>query len=394
MRSTDKDRESESLSLLKELVKINSVNPFTGKGPGESEIAEFIRGKLEAYGLAAKLQKVRGNRANVIGTLKGMGTGPSLMLNGHIDTVGVAGMTADPFAATVDRQGRLHGRGACDMKGSIASMMAAIKSISDSGEKLGGDLIFAGVIDEEYLSIGTKAAIKEYRSDAAIVGEPTSLDVAIAHKGFTWVGVEVKGRAAHGSVPEKGIDAIAKMGKLITRLPELQADLAKVRHPLLGSPKLHASMIEGGTGWSIVPESCMLRLERRTLPDEEKDIGVREIQRIVDELSAEDPEFKATVKEFYGQPAMDVPKTARVVRAVSDAYEGVTGRVVRYVGVPYWTDAALLANEAKIPTCLFGPGDIRLAHSADEYVSVEDVATGASVFRSTIERYCGTDQKK
>lgn len=393
MRSTDKDRESESLSLLKELVKINSVNPFTGKGPGESEIAEFIRGKLEAYGLVAKLQKVRGNRANVIGTLKGMGTGPSIMLNGHIDTVGVAGMMADPFSGTVDRQGRLHGRGACDMKGSIASMMAAVKSVSDSGEKLGGDLIFAGVIDEEYLSIGTKTAIKEYRSDAAIVGEPTGLDVAIAHKGFTWVGVEVKGRAAHGSVPEKGIDAIAKMGKLITRLSELQADHAKVRHPLLGSPKLHASMIEGGTGWSIVPESCTLRLERRTLPDEEKDIGVKEIQGIVDELSAKDPEFKATVKEFYGQPAMDVPKTARVVRAVSEAYEGVTKRVVRYVGVPYWTDAALLANDAKIPTCLFGPGDIRLAHSADEYVSVEDVATGASVFRSAIERYCGTDPK-
>ncbi len=394
MRATAKGRHSESLSLLKKLVEINSVNPFEGEGPGESEIAEFIRGKLESYGLTAKLQVVKDRRANVIGVLKGKGGGPSLMLNGHIDTVGVTEMMVDPFGASVDRQGRLHGRGACDMKGSIASMMAAIKSITDSGTHLRGDVIFTGVIDEEYRSIGTRAVIREHRSDAAIVGEPTGLDVAIAHKGFVWIEVEVKGRASHGSVPEKGLDAIAMMAKLVSHLSELQASHAEIYHPLLGNPKLHTSTIEGGTEWSIVPESCRLHLERRTLPGERKDVAVEEIQRVVDKLSAEDPEFNAAVKKFFEQSAMEVPRTESVIRAVSTAYGRVTKRKARFVGVPYWTDAALLVNDAKVPACLFGPGDIRLAHSVDEYVSVEEVATAADVFKYVIEIFCGSGSNK
>ena len=269
----------EATKLLGQLVKINSVNPFEGKKGGEAEVAEFIREKLSSYGLATRLQKVKSDRSNAIGILKGSGGGRSLMLNGHIDTVGVESMTIDPFGAEIDSVGRLHGRGASDMKGSVASMMAALKELADSGARLKGDVIFTGVIDEEYLSTGTSEVIKEYRSDAAIVGEPTSLNVGLAHRGYVWAEVEVKGKASHGSVPEKGVDAIVEMGRLISQIPALQEGYKRLNHPLLGNPKIHASMIEGGTEWAVVPESCRLRIERRTLPGEKGDVLVRELER-------------------------------------------------------------------------------------------------------------------
>lgn len=381
------------MTLLKGLVKINSVNQLEGQGNGEAEIAEFIMGKLRSYGVDAHLQRVKGKRANVIGRLKGNGDGPTLMLNGHIDTVGTTGMTVAPFTGLVDGNWRLHGRGACDMKGSIASMMIAMKSLIDSGTRLRGDLIFTGVIDEEYLSAGTRAIIKEYSSDAAIVGEPTSLNIAIAHKGYAWIDVEVKGKAAHGSVPEKGIDAIVKASKLVSRLSNLAQGYASNEHPLLGGPKMHMSTIQGGTEWAVVPESCSLRLERRILPSERKDVALGEVQGAVDTLSAEDPEFHAAVTTFLQQPAMEITKREPVVKAVCAAYEEVTRRKATINGVPYWTDAALLVNEAKIPTCIFGPGNIRQAHSADEYISLEEVERASLIFERAILNFCGAYPK-
>lgn len=389
MSKPPKGGDGSATKLLRQLVKINSVNPFERKKGGEGEVAEFIRERLSSYGLDAKLQKVKGSRANAIGILKGSGGGRSLMLNGHIDTVGVESMTIDPFGAKVDSEGRLHGRGASDMKGSVASMMAAVKRIAEGGTNLKGDVIFTGVIDEEYLSTGTSAVIREYRSDAAIVGEPTSLNVGLAHRGYVWAEVEVKGKASHGSVPEKGVDAIVEMGKVISQLPALQEGYKRLRHPLLGNPKIHASMIEGGTEWAMVPESCRLRVERRTLPGESGDVLVEELEGTIAALAKGDPAFRATVRKFFEQEPMEVSRNERVVRAVSSAYRSVTGRRPKYVGVSYWADAALIANEAKIPTVLFGPGDIGVAHSADEYVSLEEVELGSRIFEAAIEKFCG-----
>ncbi len=379
----------ESISMLKELVKINSVNPFEGKGNGEAEISEFIRGRLQSYGAQTRLQKVKGRRTNVIGTVKGAGGGKSLMLNGHMDTVGVTEETKNPFGAVVDSKGLLHGRGACDMKGSIASMLGAIKALSDSGSELKGDLIFTGVIDEEYLSAGTNAIIKEYTSDAAIVGEPTSLGIAIAHKGYAWVGVDIHGRASHGSVPEKGVDAIVKASKLVERLSALQKSYKSISHPLLGNPKMHMSTITGGTEWSVVPETCSIRLERRTLPAESKNVAVKEVKKVVDELSAGDPEFSARVTSFFYQPGLDISREEPVVRTLSAAFKDVMHRNPAIIGVPYWTDAALLVSKKGIPTCLFGPGDIRLAHSADEYIPLKEVESATLIFEQTIRDFCG-----
>ena len=389
-RRKDVSRRGDATRLLGQLVKINSVNPFEGNGEGEAEVAEFIRARLSSYGLSAKLQKVRGKRSNVIAIMKGTGRGGrTLMLNGHIDTVGVEGMTIDPFGAKVDAAGRLHGRGSSDMKGSIASMIAALKGLVESGTKLRGDVIFTGVIDEEYLSIGTSEVIKEYSSDGAIVGEPTGLNIGLAHRGYVWAEVEVRGKASHGSVPEKGVDAIVEMGRLIAELPALQREYTRLAHPLLGNPKIHASTIEGGTEWSVVPESCRMRVERRTLPGEKGDVLVRELERKAASISRTHPTFRASVRKFFEQEPMEVSRRERVVRSVSSSYRSVTGKRPKYVGLTYWADSALLANKAGIPTVLFGPGDIGVAHSADEYVPLDEVERAARIFASSIERFCG-----
>jgi len=326
-------------------------------------------------------------RSNVIAILRGSSGGRSLMLNGHMDTVGTDRMTTDPFMP-IEKNGRLHGRGACDMKGALAAMIGSAKCLVDSKSKLRGDLVLAFVIDEEYMSIGTKKLVEEYKANAAVVGEPTGMKVAIAHKGFVWVEVEVKGKAAHGSVPEKGVNAIAHTAKIILGLEGLQQKLTARTHPLLGTPKVHASTIEGGTNWSIIPDRCILRFERRTLPGESTLSVMTEIQEMLEKIRRENPEFDATARNVHDRPTLETASSEPIVDLLRQAIHEVTGEQQTPVGVPYWTDGALLSNSAAIPTCIFGPGDIGVAHSADEYVSLEDVLNSAEVYRRLSERFC------
>lgn len=376
------------VDLLKDLVATNSVNPAVGRGPGESALSNLIYDRLASIsGLDVRRQPVADGRSNVIGILTGSGGGRSLMLNGHMDTVGVEGMTIQPFRPFIEN-GKLHGRGACDMKGALAAMIGAVKSLIDSGSSLPGDLIFSAVVDEEYKSIGTKKLLEEYRADAAIVGEPTEMRVATAHKGFVWIEVETKGRAAHGSVPEKGVDAILHAAKVASRIEELQERLESRVHPLLGSPKIHTSTIEGGTDWSIVPERCVLRLERRTLPGESVGFVMAEIEEILQRIKHENADFNATARSTYDMPPLETAPAETIVKLLRQALVDKTKRGAPVIGVPYWTDGALLSNLASIPTCIFGPGDIGVAHSADEYIGVDDVLDSGEVYRSIAERFC------
>jgi acetylornithine deacetylase/succinyl-diaminopimelate desuccinylase family protein len=376
------------VKLLEALVRINSVNPFESKTVGESEIADYLGSVLKSLGMKTETQEVSENRRNLVATLKGSGAGQSLMFNGHLDTVGVGGMSIDPFKPTIDEKNRLHGRGACDMKGALAAMATAVKSIVDSGTELSGDLLVSGVVDEEYRSIGMSELVKEYRTDAALVGEPTDMKVGVACKGYAWIKVRVHGKLAHGSVPERGVNAIQKSNRLIGEIASLQERYAEVRHPLLGSPKIMVSMIEGGTEWSVVPHFCNLKIERRLLPGESSLKALQEIQDIVNRLSIQDSEFRADVKKVFDQKPMEVSDRELIVAKLVQIINEVIG-TVQIIGTPYWTDAALLVNDARIPSCIFGPGNIEVAHSPDEFVALDDVVSAASVYSNTAKSFCG-----
>ena len=257
---------SGTAELLARLVEIDSTNPaLVPGGAGETEIAAFVAGWLRERGLDATVDEVAPGRANAIATARGSGGGRSLLLCAHMDTVGVEGMAA-PFEPRIEA-GRMQGRGSFDMKGGLAAVMAAAVTAAEAG--LRGDVIVAAVCDEEHESIGAEKVAAELTADAAVVTEPTGLEVCVAHKGFVWLDVETAGVAAHGSRPDLGVDAIAAMGEVLVGLTGLGARLAGSRpHPLLGTGSVHASLIEGGQELSSYPERCLLRIERRTVPGE------------------------------------------------------------------------------------------------------------------------------
>jgi acetylornithine deacetylase len=278
----------------------------------------------------------------------------------------------DPFTP-IERDGRLYARVAQDMKGGVAAMMDAAAAIARNGGLATGRLIVAAVVDEEHSSIGADALVKTWNADAAIVTEPTDLAIAIGHKGFAWVEVDVEGRAAHGSRPADGQDAILRMGRVLARLEALDVSLqARPPHPLVGTGSLHASFIQGGRELSSYPDRATLQMERRTLPSEPESIAFAEVQTILDALSRDDRTFRATATAMFSRPGYEVPTGHPIVQALADAFERVSGPP-RIAGASFWTDAAVLGH-AGIPSILFGPGGAGL-HSIEEYVNIDDVLT-------------------
>ena len=358
-----------SIALLRDLVAIDSVNPSLVAGAaGEGAIGDAIAHHLRRLGLDVTLQEVVPGRRNVVGVLEGSERGRSLMLCGHMDTVGVEGMSA-PFDP-VERDGRLYGRGAQDMKGGLAAMIDAARLAHDRGFRK-GRLIVAAVIDEEYASIGADALARGWGADAAVVTEPTDLQVGVAHRGFAWVEIQAHGRAAHGSRPADGRDAILRMGRILHRLEQLDRGLqSRTAHPLMGVASLHASTIAGGREWSSYPDVCTVRLERRTIGDETGDTFLGEIETILSDLRNDDPDFAAEATLRFARPAYEVPKHDPLPGALAHAAKAL-GVAAEPVGMSFWTDAAILGS-AGIPSVLFGPGGAGL-HSRDEYVRVADV---------------------
>jgi acetylornithine deacetylase len=360
-----------AIALLRDLVAIDSVNPTLVPGArGEADIARRLADELRVWGLTVEIAEAAPGRPNVVGVLEGRRRGRALMLCGHTDTVGVTGM-ARPFDAEI-RDGKLFGRGAQDMKGGVAAMVGAARRIVESGGLDCGRLVIAAVADEEHSSLGADALVKAWRADAAVVTEPTGLDVAVAHKGFQWIVVETRGRAAHGSRPRDGRDAIMRMGRVLSRLEQLEKRLrGGARHQLLGAASLHASIINGGEELSSYPARASLQFERRTLPGESPDVGLTEVLGILEQLRKEDPEFEGDARMVFGREPYEIdpssPLPDALVRAATAA-----GCNARQVGMTFWTDAAILGS-AGIPTVLFGPGGAGL-HSTEEYVLIDDVS--------------------
>jgi acetylornithine deacetylase len=387
------DREFVTCTL-QDLVRINSINPaLEAGGPGEAEIARYVAGALKSLGMEVVRHEPEPGRVSVVGRMEGGGkggeagktVGRSLMLNAHMDTVGVAGM-AEPFSGAV-REGKLYGRGSYDMKGSLAACIGAAKALAEAGAPFAGSLLLAGVADEENASLGTADLIGRYQVDGAIVTEPTHLEVCLAHKGFAWIEVTTEGRAAHGSRPDLGVDANLAMGKFLARLSELERELrGREPHPLVGPPSLHAGVLQGGTAPSVYAANCRVTIERRMTPGETEDQVQREIADILAGLSAEDPSFRASQRLVLARGPFAVSRGAGIVGALARAVEDELGTPPRYGGQTPWMDSALLAA-AGVETVVIGPAGAG-AHAAEEWVDLESVVRLAGVLVRAVLEYC------
>lgn len=376
------------IARTQEMVRIDSVNSDLEPGAaGEAEVARYVAQALDEIGIEPQVQAVEANgRDNVLGVLNGAGDGRSLMLNAHLDTVGVTGMD-EPFSGAL-RDGKIYGRGSYDMKASLAAMLAVMKGFVESGVRLAGDLWFTAVIDEEYGSKGTEHLIRHLQTDAAIVTEPTHLRVCRAHRGFVWIEVITHGRAAHGSRYYEGIDANMHMGRVLVEVEKLSQELVqRAGHPLLGPPSIHAPLIQGGTSQSVYSSYCRIELERRMLPGETVADAVAEVQAIIDRLSAADPEFSATVNAFFNRNPYEIDADAPIVRTVHEATGQVLGEPTEIYGEVWWMDSALL-GEAGIDTVIIGPAGDGI-HADEEWVDVESTVQLAQILAQSALTYCG-----
>jgi acetylornithine deacetylase len=377
--------------LLAQLVAIDSRNPqLDAQGPGEATIAAAAAAYLRAAGLEITLVEPEPGRPSVIARLRGAGGGPALLLNAHLDTVGFGAMAA-PLAPRI-AAGRLYGRGAYDMKSGLAAVLAAAAQLAQ-GRPLRGDLIVAAVADEEHASIGAAAVIAHLRdtgarADAAVVTEPTDLQLCVAHKGFAWAGITTHGRAAHGSRRADGVDAITHMGRVLAALERLDAQLQdRPAHPLLGHGSLHASLISGGSELSTYPGRCQLEIERRTLPGETAESIAAELDAILQALAAQDPRFSGEAELTLFRPPLETGVDQPIVAALARAGQQIIGQALPITGATFWMDAALL-GAAGIPTAIFGPRGAGL-HADVEWVDLASVQACADVLVATAQAFCG-----
>jgi acetylornithine deacetylase/succinyl-diaminopimelate desuccinylase family protein len=375
---------SEIIELLRQLVAIDSINPDLVPGSaGEEKIACFISDWFEGAGLEVLWDEPVPGRPSVIGIAQGTGGGRSLLLNAHMDTVGIVGMVRphDPFI----QDNRLYGRGAYDMKGGLAAIMFA--GAAAKKRTLRGDVIITAVSDEEFASIGTASIVKNWHADAAIVTEPTELNICTAHKGFAWLDIETQGIAAHGSRPDLGIDAIIKMGKILVGIEELDRSLrSSPSHRLLGSGSVHASLIQGGQELSSYPNHCSLSVERRTVPGETSQKVEAEMTEILEQIASSDPTLKASIKTRMVREPFETSLDKQIVRTLLHKTSMILGHEPIEIGHTGWMDSALL-SAAGIPTVVFGPGG-EGAHAVVEWSNLEHVERCTEILTSVAEEFC------
>lgn len=378
---------SPAVSLCRDLVAIPSVNPDGDPGTpftGEKACAEFVGEFLKKLGAEVSYEEVLPGRPNVIGrfpsnpsTAPGGRPKPRILLAPHTDTVSVADMTIDPFGAEI-RDGRLYGRGACDTKGTMAAMLAALAEIGPRIPDLGAEVTFVGFMGEETGQWGSRDFAAKYPDyDFALIGEPTECAVVHTHKGSWWCSLTTTGRAAHGARPELGENAILKMQPVIAALyqdflPRLAAP--EFRHPVLGDSTMNLGMIRGGSRINIVPDSCTIRLDIRFTPQVHRHGVVELLQDFLDGHG-----FSGSVtpeKDAICAP-LDTPADHPLVQLLGQCGNGLTG-------APWFCDAAWLAAVG-IPAVAAGPGSIAQAHTADEWVSLAELERGTAFYRDFLE---------
>jgi acetylornithine deacetylase/succinyl-diaminopimelate desuccinylase-like protein len=369
----------DPIELLQALVRIPSVNPSGDPGTaevGETACARYIAQRLEDGGARVELREILPGRPNVLGCFPADRPGkPKLLLCPHTDTVSVAGMTIDPFAAE-RRQGRVYGRGATDTKGTISAMLCALWELRAELARLQHEIWFVGLMDEEAGNSGATAAAAEFQgADFALVGEPTQCDIVNTHKGVTWLLVTTKGHSAHAATPQLGENAIYKMADVLRCVrDELAPSLAQHRDPVLGVPTASAGVVRGGSKVNIVPEACTLELDLRTVPAQDQAKLVEEVRaRLRGAVADVQVELIRKHQPLYTSPAH--PCVQALIAAGG-----------RCVGAPWFCDGSLLASAGGIPSVAAGPGDIAQAHTADEWLAEEDLRRGVRFYADFLRR--------
>ncbi len=381
--------EKEVITLLGDLISINSVNPLEDTSrQGEKELALYIRDYLKNIGIKSILQPVLDERPNVIGILEGAQEAKSFVLEAHMDTVKGDNMTIDPFSPRI-KEGKMFGRGACDDKGSLVSMLLAMKLLKEKKISLKGRVYLAAVVDEEYKYKGVSHLLKKgFRADVGIVGEPTNLDIIIAHKGALRWRIVTKGVAFHSSEPEKGENAIYSMTQVINTLQKRLIPAYKKRlHPLVDSPTLSVNIIQGGTQINIVPDRCFIEIDRRIIPGEDYKSVLKEVDGVLNELRKKNPLLEIEREEPYvASPPMEVDKNERVVEALFESIKDNIGSEPKIRGGKFDSDAGKFVAQG-IPTPVFGPGSTLQAHSKDEWVEIREVMQAAEIIAQAIVTY-------
>jgi acetylornithine deacetylase len=375
----------ETVDLLAALAAVDSVNPALVPGAaGEGEVAARVADWARDAGLHVEVLESTPGRPSVVVRSRpaGSGTGRSLLLCGHLDTVGFGAMEA-PLAARIEGD-RMYGRGVYDMKAGLVAALVACRDAAAAGTA--GEVVVAAVADEEHASLGVQEVLAHVSADAAVVTEPTELVVATAHRGFVWTEIHVAGKAAHGSRPHLGVDAILRTGPVLVALDELNRRLRAAQHPTLGPGSLHASLIAGGTEESTIPASCVLTVERRTIPGETLADVEADVAALLAGCHATDPQLQATSRTTLARDPFETEAGTPVVDAVVSAASHVLGAPPGVGGVSYWADSAFL-SAAGIPTVLFGPrGDG--AHAEVEWVDLPSVTACAAVLTRTAVEFC------
>lgn len=386
--------DNESLvGLTKKLISIPSHHDLQNP---EEEISRFLVEFLGVEGVDSALHPTDGERYNVIAKYgENAFFEKTLMLNGHTDTVSVENMTIDPFSGDI-LDGKIFGRGSVDMKGSLAAMIHALLAIKRAGVRLEGQVVFAGVADEEFWNIGTRHIVENGpRTKYAIVGEPTGLKIDNGHRALEWIEIAIKGRYCHGGTPERGINAIEKAGKLIYSIcNDLLPSLHERTNQVTGPSTLNLGSIFGGTQPSTVAGECMIRLDRRWIPGESTESAMEELREVVRRIKSSDPDYNAEVRNMrntkmnsIGQPPLMTDPKSLLVQSLKRAVSEFVGRP-ELGFFPGWTDAGILSSVGGIETVVFGPGDLSSAHSDVEFCRIEQIIQSCKVYIAAILDIC------
>lgn len=374
-----------AVKILRDMVAINSINPsLDDSGPGEEELGSYIFNILQSLNIDAQMDELAPGRVNVIGKIKGSGGGRSLMLNAHMDTVGVDGMS-EPFNPRISK-GKLYGRGACDMKGSIAAILTTAKALVENNVKLKGDLVLSFVADEEHESMGAYALVEQVKTDAVIVTEPSDLQICLAHRGFGVFAITTLGMAAHGG-SHSGVDANIKMGLLLAELDEFNQQLKNRKpHPLCGTASLHVPLIDGGQSLFIYSDQCNIMLERRTVPGETRAKVEKELQRMLADITKSDFHFQAIMETVLWRNPYQLSAVAPIVNELTRSAKGVSGFKNGFIGHQWWEDSAVF-GEAGMDAVVFGPVGGKL-HSDGEWVDLDSVTQLSEILYRVSKNFC------